>query len=326
MENLFGRFCSGDRFLHDEMMRKMIQDSDSQPRKRARRHSDSSVAQSTQNSSVAEAEHCDPSTSQTSSARREQSRRPSQRKDDEHTEKGTTIAMSQPATLAQRSGTQPSPSHLETSTQRSTRCDARAIRHAVKRRTQGNNRDHDHVHDHDQVHVQDPGVQFHLPTSTVPQSNVTAVDSQLSLRTIPERNESDTHPDSEPQHQRTSSALNASYEHDTEHDTEIDDNEDDVESTVTLSTSAFDSQSTTTPAQGANDENIGHPRPTLNTSHDDFEPTASHSSNSRAPSTSCRQKRMAAYRAARSGSFELWSSVYSPITAGNNHSEADVEL
>ncbi|PGH29633.1 hypothetical protein GX50_07616 [[Emmonsia] crescens] len=70
-------------------------------------------------------------------------------------------------------------------------------------------------------------------------------------------------------------------------------NPSDEESTLSLSPSAFDSQRTTT--------------------------------TSSTPSTRKKQ-RIAAYHAARNGTYEAWSSFYSPISAGNNHTEEEVEL
>ncbi|EDN07067.1 predicted protein [Histoplasma mississippiense (nom. inval.)] len=39
-----------------------------------------------------------------------------------------------------------------------------------------------------------------------------------------------------------------------------------------------------------------------------------------------RKRRMAAYHAARKGTYEAWSTLYSPVSAGNNHTEEEVEL
>lgn len=316
----------------------MTQDSDSRPRKRMRRDSDSSVGQSTQTSSldvISWQTHRVPSSSpapvnSASSARRDETERPGQRKDNEHTIENTTIAISKHTTSTPTNTTQPSHSLPQSSTQRSACCNSRAIRHALRRKAQNHDQDQDQYHDEEQ------GVEFHLPASTTARSDVAVVDSQPSLRTIPERNGSDTQPDSQSQgegrHQPTAHALNTSYEHDTEHDTEIDDNDDvvDVESIISLSPSAFDSQPNATNAQGTNDDSDdgnGNENGNDETASQYATLNTPHSSNPRTPSTSaCRQKRIAAYRAARSGSFELWSSVYSPVTAGNNHSEADMEL
>ncbi|OJD17690.1 hypothetical protein AJ78_02215 [Emergomyces pasteurianus Ep9510] len=39
-----------------------------------------------------------------------------------------------------------------------------------------------------------------------------------------------------------------------------------------------------------------------------------------------KKRRIAAYHAARNGTYEAWSSFYSPISAGNNHTEEEIEL
>ncbi|OAX77475.1 hypothetical protein ACJ72_08226, partial [Emergomyces africanus] len=47
------------------------------------------------------------------------------------------------------------------------------------------------------------------------------------------------------------------------------------------------------------------------------------------PSTTAsarKDRRIAAYHAARNGTYEAWSSFYSPVSAGNNHTEEEVEL
>lgn len=279
MEYLFGHLCSSTTFLHDQTMREMLQDPDPRPRKRIRRDSDSSVAQSTQHSSLeiaADQAHTHSVPLSPSPAR----------------------AIDPPSARGQ----------LNTNTTTPT---TKAHASQCKRKA------------HDQE------IDFHPRTPLGPPD--VAAELRPSLQTTSGKNDTQSqsqHPSSKSNPPRQSSPsppsapLNGSFKHDTEEEEEEDDTENDAESIISLSPSAFDSQPTATTTSTAQDRHIDDLDLEFDVSLDSNTPPL----HTPSPAPACRSKRMAAYRAARNGSFELWSSFYSPVTAGNNHSEADVEL
>lgn len=105
-------------------------------------------------------------------------------------------------------------------------------------------------------------------------------------------------------------------------------NDTDTESIISISSSAFDSERIELDRIDKINNNDDGDRDDNNTSGTIHEPPVQpHTCSAEKGSYSQRiLSRIAAYRAARSGSFDTWSSFFSPVTAGNNHTDEEIEL
>ncbi|KAL1954603.1 hypothetical protein VTO42DRAFT_898 [Malbranchea cinnamomea] len=321
MEYLFGHLCSGTSFSHDKMMRELVQDMGSQRKNGRRRKIDSSMAQSTQSSSLeitADQAHRNSPRSPVHTVSALLRGRNSDKRSQGGSHEGS-IQMSKQTISQQSHVDQMASAHMPLPLsdlplrQQSPQSKLRAIRQSLKRK------------------AEEQEIEFYLPSSCV--ESCPTADSQRTLITSRDQNDSQftqCQPSSSPPRQSREAPTFQSFEHVTEQDTESDvDNdaeEEDIESAISLSPSAFDSQPTIIEGDN-NHESLPSSIPDGRQDGLQLELDRVHDTNLRTPSTSAsRKKRMEAYRAAKTGSFELWSSFYSPVTAGNNHSEADVEL
>lgn len=295
MEHLFGSLCSGLTFLHDNMMREEIGQTDSRPRKRARRDSDSSAILSTQHSSLEIPEDLANSISSNSlpmqalqnPADEEAETRSGSQNKNASKAKETTASQQSLRTDVLITDSQLSLPVSGTSLPSPPETKIRAIRRALEKKAQNDE------------------IEFYLPSSI----------STSSQRLVPSTtaNESSQHqlreaaapPSSSPSPDAPSAAAEP-------HGAQDDGDSSDSGSTISLSPSAFDSQRT---AAVTNDNDD----PSQNSLQSD--------SNVRSPAANKRTRRMDAYCAVRDGTSDLWFSVYSPITGdNNNHSSEDVEL
>jgi hypothetical protein len=293
IENLFGHLCSGQTFCHDSIMRETIQPNRS--RKRQRRDSDSSARLSTQQSSWG---NLGPSDNANSPSE------PSVQIIEPHEIPGRSTLQTSTSQKTLQDGKRPPAESsrkdssiefidsqqysLTQSSSFSSSANLQAIRDALK------------------VKAQSDELDFYLPSSFI--------DSQASVAQH-HATQSDQHPPHEEAegHMPASASQSGLAIPDSfpAHFSADSEGQSNAESNISLSGSAFDSQcSETLDSSSPDDDNLdsdvrSHYIKSLNKT---------------------RAKRIAAYRAAKSEGSGMWSDVFSPVTAGNNHSEAELEL
>jgi hypothetical protein len=298
IENLFGNLCSGRTFTHDSMMRETIQPNRS--RKRQRRDSDSSARLSTQQSSRGNLELPDDVASPSE---------PSVQIIEPHAIPARNALQTSTSQKTAQDGKRPRaepPKHdssvefidsqqlwlTQSSSSFSSTANLQAIRDALKAKAQSDELD------------------FYLPSSFL--------DSQASVahHHLTQHDQHPLHEEAEG-HMRasTSQSVPATPDNFPAHfSLDSTEGQSDAESSISLSGSAFDSQCSDTLDPSSPDDDDPEP---------DIRPR---SKNSLVTSSTARAMRIAAYRAAKSDGCEMWSNVFSPVTAGNNHSEVEVEL
>ncbi|EEQ87763.2 DNA repair protein [Blastomyces dermatitidis ER-3] len=295
MCTLFGHLCSGANFAHDELMRRTIKQAEHRPQKRRRIRSDSSSSiNSTQQSDsdillIQETEL--PPVIPIAAIH--------ESKHDSNSDRLPELQIQEadlcPA-AARRVCQQTSQNiNLEsrndmTSQMSSVNSQLIAIKHALKEK---------HLN-HE--------LEFHLPSSL---SDFGTEIDDSSQRTS--NAQAQAQAQSQSQNLSTSLSLHFSQQHTTQggnnsqtstgannnnrnyNDDDDDDSQaDSPETHLSLFQSAFDLEQTTTADSSTTSER--------------------------------RKRRIAAYRAARVGTYEAWSSIHSLVSAGNNHTEEEVEL
>ncbi|KLJ10019.1 hypothetical protein EMPG_14575 [Blastomyces silverae] len=300
MRTLFGPLCSGTNFVHDELMRRTVKQAEHQPRKRRRMRSDSS---STRNSTqqtdsdilLIQETELPPVISRAAIHERKHdsnSDRLSElqiQKDDTYPGAARFVCQqtSQNINLEQQNDIALQPSSVNSQ--------LIAIKYALKEK---------HLN-HE--------LEFHLPSSLSDFGTEIDYSSQLASKaqaqaqaqsqsqnlstpiSLQFSEQPTTHDDNNSQTSTGANNKNRNddYNNNNNNNSQADTSPDD-ETTLSLSPSAFDSQQTTTADSSTTSEG--------------------------------RERRIAAYHAAREGTYEAWSSIYSLISAGNNHTEEEVEL
>jgi hypothetical protein len=307
IRNLFGHLCSGTRFVHDELMRGIAEDNDQRPRKRPR--SDASLVELlTQESifgmSIQKNERGSTPNEIHFTATIESYTKRLGRQHDHVTQIGSpehTPAASQSARAGEEEEEEEEDDdddEEDTTTSASPNSKIRAIKLALKR----------YQDDHE--------VQFHLSSSPASDSDSNAAASP-SLRNHHHHHRQDHQQQQAARHHHTTSNPSRPHKNDS--------GGDDTDSIISLSPSAFDSQQTERIRNSQNNGDDGDGN-TTNAVPSEQPAQSSMCSVEKSSSSPQRYSRIAAYRAARSGTFEAWSSFFSPVTAGNNHTEEEVEL
>lgn len=320
MENLFGHLCSGSEFSHDAEMRELIdQDEELRPRKRARRYSNSTAEQSTQRSVIETSlsqevpmidleEITYPALPQVTPVQQR-----SQHSDEQPlngmdiTTTDTEQSLSAPSQLT-RNGSQSQ--HNGYSTSPDTRI--QALKQALKQKALNNELNFDL-----ESSLADSQSQQHLSIS---QPFLSSLEEEEEEEEEADKNDAhdgeEGNADEEPDKALVDIDTNPQLIPEI---TEEGEETDDYRSTKvsSISSSGFASQDTVPLLSDDDDIDNGQEKPQTD-SRPPFK-----SGRSRASLKRTHSRRMAAYRAARD---ESWPSLYSLVSAGNNHSIREEEL
>jgi hypothetical protein len=319
IRNLFGHLCSGTLFVHDELMRGNAQDDDQRPRKRPR--SDASLVELLTQESIFGTswvqENERPSTpDEIHFTTTIESTKRLGRQHDHIIQIGSpehTPATSQSTRRRgggeeegrEEEGGEEEEGEEEEVEDATTSASPKSKIHAIKLALKQYQEDHE--------------VQFHLSSSSASDSDSNAAASP-SLRNH-HYHRQDHQQQRATRHYHTILSANPSRPH------KNDSGGDDTESIISLSPSAFDSQQTEHIRNSLNNNNGDDGDDNVTNAIPSGQPAqSSMRSVEKSPSSPQRYSRIAAYRAARSGRFEAWSSFFAPVTAGNNHTEEEIEL
>ncbi|EFR04431.1 hypothetical protein MGYG_07438 [Nannizzia gypsea CBS 118893] len=330
MQSLFGHLCSSTTFRHDKSMRRAIQDAHSRPSKRQRRASDvGSEAISSQQSTADSQQKLDLHWNSNSCQQDEEAKYPFQNGDQQDDEDSLAdYPTSFPTQLTAQSSESPA-----------TRF--KAIKQAM-------------LEDY-----QNDEINFFLPSFTDSQRSQPDVEpTSHQLQISKDSEEVQTHSQSAASQQdlqleqeeldlqlslcvsRTfTTTTNEDYlEEEVQEEEDKDEYASDSESIISLSSSAFYSQPPSQPqliiVKPAENDNQGPVDTVLVPSsapgpETDVDPDPAHApgpSKSGDRSRVRKEMRMAAYRAAKKGTYSAWKNTCPLISVGDNHSYPEVEL
>lgn len=332
MRSLFGHLCSDTKFSHDEAMRELLESDDYRPRKRARRMSNASSEEpSTQRSCLdellinednIETQSRDPVemksyVTETSLPDVIESSRDEQDRSDKTTCTAPSFhdnnVVPEPTNQLGSGASLRNSSHNNRSL-RTPNPRISAVKAALKQKRENQELDFHY-----------PSSSFEMDTQTTSQFSTQASSTNENGREFNESQENDNknneshhynlHPGYGP---RPSTPSPMFYGVQNTTNTESQELDTETESLLTLSPSAFDSQHSV-----ASLSKYVHSNPATGKGNGHDDGTRDHGP---IPSDQHRNSRMAAYRAARSGSFENWSGIHTPMSAGNNHYYEEDEL
>ncbi|PGH00789.1 hypothetical protein AJ80_09128 [Polytolypa hystricis UAMH7299] len=285
MRSLFSHLCSGTAFPHDNLMRGIVAEHDGRPQKRQRRGSDasSSAAVSTQKSDLVilfdeeEDDELSPIAEEVSKA---QQHTPIPTPQTSSVVEDSCAPPALPYPLPTTSPTaEQTESHIQTpndkaSSHHNTPSNTPnptidAIKRVLKHKRQN--------HELDFSLLSSFSSTSESQGTTITQQSHVSRQQQLQLPPVEPSSEA------EAEEEAATSPLDS-----------------DSESTISIPSSAFDSQQSTSSQQQTQTRHV--------------------------PPSSSRESRRTAYRAARSRTYDAWSSFCSVVTAGNNHVEEEMEL
>ncbi|KAM5477740.1 hypothetical protein McanMca71_006696 [Microsporum canis] len=309
MQSLFGHLCSGTRFHHDRMMRRAMQDAGDRPSKRQRRASDNpSEAVSTQQSNPELQHNLEKQGANTVTSQKQQPE-----------EIGFALQGDEDSLADYPTSF---PTQLTTQSSESPATRFKAIKQAMLE------------------NFQDDEISFFSPSFTDPHPEMEPASHQQAAEAGAENANTQSQSTNSQQglqveqeelDLRLSLCVSRTFttatndDNEAENKDEDDDANDEVESVISLSSSAFYSQPLMVkPAEHGNDEEAdmvlvpsSAPGPETDI---DPEPCRSGRTSAR------KDMRIAAYRAARKGTYEAWTNTCSLISVWDNHTYPEVEL